>query len=80
MHDRSKCACMRDQSQRGKPDALGMAHVKPGSIELEAADASLARAALSSGRISMVFTKVTDKSGRGFLPPNDEAAAAQRSV
>jgi len=67
-HDRSKCPCCT-QGGMAEPDANGMSHTLPGSEAFAEADPCLARAAEVSGRISLIFTKVTDAGGRGFAVP-----------
>ena len=59
-HDRMSCQCC------SKPDANGMLHHKPGSMQLAAADPCLFQAAMGGGRVSMAFTKVTDAGNKGF--------------
>ena len=72
VHDRLKCNCCLPGGTRGVPDAHGWTHVVPGMGELKEADPVLSRAACSafspeSRRISIVFLKVTDKAGKGFV-------------
>ena len=69
-HDRSKCQCHRQPPHVPRvPDANGLLHALPGSSELTTADPPLAAAASSTGRLSLAYLKVTDKSGRGFASP-----------
>ena len=52
-----------------KQDRNGFVHLLWNSEELRLADTCLHRAAQATGRVTLAFTKTTDKSGRGFGPP-----------
>ena len=69
-HERSKCACCNPGAPTPpKQDRNGFVHLLWNSEELRLADTCLHRAAQATGRVTLAFTKTTDKSGRGFGPP-----------
>jgi DNA repair and recombination RAD54-like protein len=75
-HARMGCTCCQPGAPYPPPeDARGFVHLKPETAALHVADACLARAASQTARVTLVFGKVTDQSGRGFAPPPPVAAS-----
>ena len=66
-HDRARCGCcLPGAPYPPPPDASGFVHLRPHTHALHEADACLARAAETTGRVTLALAKVTDKSGRSF--------------